>query len=288
MPKTIVITGASDGIGAAAARQLMANGHHVAIVGRSVAKTTALARELETDHFVTDFGNLDQVRALAAELDGSYDRIDVLANNAGAVFDQRELTTDGFERTFQVNHLAPFLLTTLLLHKLLASQASVIQTSSMAARTFGRMDLDDLNNERNYAPMRAYGTTKLQNILFTRELHRRYHGQGLAAASFHPGVVATNFGEASTGALKRFYSNRLVRALMTTAVDGARQLVWLAESRPGTDWIPGTYYEKSRPARRSNPQAQDAELAHRLWEASEELLGEFLPAQGSAHVRSGV
>lgn len=134
--RTIVITGASDGIGAAAARQLAAAGESVVLVGRSPRKTAALASELGLPHHIADYSSLAQVRRLAAELDAGYPAIDVLANNAGGLMGARTLTEDGFELTFQVNHLAGFLLTTLLLDKLIASRATVIQTSSIAARLF--------------------------------------------------------------------------------------------------------------------------------------------------------
>jgi NAD(P)-dependent dehydrogenase (short-subunit alcohol dehydrogenase family) len=274
MPKTIVITGASDGIGAAAARRLHRNGHRVVVVGRSPHKTEAVAHELGADHFLADFTDLDDVRRLAADLDRAYPRIDVLANNAGGIFGDRARTTDGFEKTFQVNHLAPFLLTDLLLDRLLASRASVIQTSSSGARLFGRLAIDDLDHDKDFTPQLAYGTAKLENILFTRELHRRYHARGLAAAAFHPGAVATGFATESDSFMKRIYSSRIGRAFMASPEKGAEQLVWLAESTPGTDWISGTYYEKHRPARRTNPQATDDDLARRLWERSAELLGE--------------
>ena len=128
MSKTIIITGASDGIGAAAARRLHQDGHRVVVVGRSAHKTLAVAREIGADHFVADFTRLQEVRALAADLDAAYPWIDVLANNAGGVFGDPTKTDDGFERTFQVNYLAPFLLTLRLMDKLIASQATVIQT----------------------------------------------------------------------------------------------------------------------------------------------------------------
>src|SRR5512133_564318 len=176
--RTIVITGASDGIGAAAARALGIAGDRVVIVGRSPQKTEAIAAELGVDHFVADFSRLDEVRTLASDLLKRYPRIDVLANNAGGIMGDRELTVDGHEKTMQVNHLAPFLLTTLLMDRLLASRAAVINTSS-AANRFGRINLDDLDNERKYSANKAYGDAKLANILFTRELHRRYSASGI-------------------------------------------------------------------------------------------------------------
>ncbi|HEX3514389.1 MAG TPA: SDR family NAD(P)-dependent oxidoreductase, partial [Trebonia sp.] len=175
MSKTIVITGASDGIGAAAARQLHQDGNHVVVVGRSPRKTQAVAQEIGADYFLADFTRLGDVRKLAADLDRACPRIDVLANNAGGIFGDRAKTIDGFEQTFQVNHLAPFLLTSLLLDKLVQSRAAVIQTSSSGARLFCELAIDDLDHDRDFTPQLAYGTAKLENILFTKELHRRYH-----------------------------------------------------------------------------------------------------------------
>jgi NAD(P)-dependent dehydrogenase (short-subunit alcohol dehydrogenase family) len=272
MSKTIVITGASDGIGAAAARQLHADGLRVVVVGRSPRKTKAVADGLGVDSFVADFSRLDEVRRLAAELDAAYPTIDVLANNAGGIFGDRAKTVDGFEKTFQVNHLAPFLLTQLLTDKLIASKASVIQTSSVAARMVGGIDMDDLEHDDDFNPQRAYGTAKLENILFTVELDRRYGDQGIAAAAFHPGAVATNFAVESDSWFRHLYNNPVGRAFMTSPAKGADQLVWLAEGTPGEDWQPGTYYEKRQPAKRNNPQALDPELARWLWERSEEML----------------
>lgn len=272
LSKTIVVTGASDGIGAAAARQLHRDGHRIVIVGRSARKTEAVARELGADHFVADFARLTDVRSLASALQSSYPRIDVLANNAGGIFGDRTKTTDGFEKTFQINHLAPFLLTTLLLDTLIASSATVIQTSSVAARLFGKVNMDDLDHDRDFSPQLAYGTAKLENVLFTTELHRRHHAQGLSAVAFHPGLVATRFAADGNGLMKRFYTSRLGRALMSSPDKGADQLVWLATSTPGSQWQPGLYYEKRKPARRNNPQALDRDLASALWDRSTALL----------------
>jgi NAD(P)-dependent dehydrogenase (short-subunit alcohol dehydrogenase family) len=145
--QTIVITGASDGIGAAAARQLSAQGERVVLVGRSQEKTAAVANELGHPFHLADYADLDQVRNLASELRATYPRIDVLANNAGGIMGAREVTKDGFEKTFQVNHLAGFLLTYLLMPTLISSRAKVLQTSSIAAQRYGHVDIDDLQNE---------------------------------------------------------------------------------------------------------------------------------------------
>jgi len=271
--KTIVLTGASDGIGAAAARQLVANGHTVALVGRSPQKTQALATELGADHFIADFTQLAEVRTLAAALTDAYPRIDVLVNNAGGIFGDQTRTVDGFEKTLQVNHLAPFLLTTLMMDTLIASRASIVNTASVAARLFGTIDLNDLNNDAKYSANKAYGDAKLANILFAKELFRRFGHDGISAVSFHPGTVRTNFASDTTSLMRLMYQSPLARlAGLISSEKGAEPLIWLAEGTAGRDWESGEYYEKQKPAK-TNPQAADAELAARLWEASAELVG---------------
>ncbi|WP_033345778.1 SDR family NAD(P)-dependent oxidoreductase [Catenuloplanes japonicus] len=269
MSKTIVITGASDGIGAAAARRLHHDGHHVVLVGRSPAKTEAIARELGADHVVADFTRLDEVRRLADALTAAYPRIDVLANNAGGVFGDPTKTADGFEITFQVNHLAPFLLTTLLLDRLIESRASVIQTSSTVGMA-PKIDTDDLNFDRNFNPVRVYMAAKLENVLFTRELHRRYHDRGITTAAFNPGNIASNFATRSQSPIHKFVAtNRITRSLLLTTPDnGADQLVWLATT---TGWQSGGYYV-TRTLAKSNPQADDTDLTRRLWDRSAQLV----------------
>lgn len=275
---TIVITGASDGIGAAAARELARRDDvEVVVVGRSPEKTESVAQEIGAPFHVADFADLEQVRRLAAELDDTYPHIHVLANNAGGIMGERELTVDGFEKTFQVNHLGGFLLTHLLLPKLLADRARVVQTSSRAARLFSAYDPDDLQSENGYSPHRAYGNAKLKNILFTRELQRRYRHHGLDAVAFHPGVVATSFASDSTARLRLVYQVPLLQKLFTIAPEqGADQLVWFATSGPEDGWDPGEYHEKRRVVRTARA-AYDDNLARRLWDDSLEMLG--LPAK---------
>jgi NAD(P)-dependent dehydrogenase (short-subunit alcohol dehydrogenase family) len=279
MSRTIVITGASDGIGAAAARQLHQDGHEVIVVGRSPQKTQGVAREIGARCFIADFSRLDDVRRLASDLDRAYPRIDVLANNAGGIFDAGAKTVDGFETTFQVNHLAPFLLTRLLLDKLLASRAAIIQTASSAA-WFGKINLADLDLDANFSSMRAYCASKLENVLFTRELHRRYHDQGISAAAFHPGVIASNFAN-DTNSFIRFIT-QWGRIFLKSPGQGADQLAWLAESTPGKDWISGSFYAKRKVFRRSHAQAHDDDLARKLWDRSEQLLDGGAPASRPA------
>ncbi|MGZ9808900.1 SDR family NAD(P)-dependent oxidoreductase [Pseudoroseicyclus sp. H15] len=274
MSRTIVITGASDGIGAKAAGMLKEAGNDVIVVGRSPDKTRKVAEAIDAPYLTADYAKLDDVRWLATELAELRPRIDVLANNAGGIFSERELTVDGFEKTMQINHLAPFLLTNLLMPKLIESGASVIQTASTAARFAGKVDLDDLNLEKRYSPVAAYNRSKLLNVLVTRELHRRYHAQGISTACFHPGVIASNFAAESRSPMGVMFQNPIIRRIFTTSPEvGASRLVFLAQGEPGRDWEPGRYYERNKPARRENRQASNAALASGLWERSEEMAG---------------
>jgi NAD(P)-dependent dehydrogenase (short-subunit alcohol dehydrogenase family) len=270
--RTIVITGASDGVGAAAARRLSEAGDSVVVVGRSPQKTAAVAKQLGADSFVADFADLAQVRQLADQLLERYPVIDILANNAGGLMsNERQVTVDGHEKTFQVNHLAPFLLTRLLMDRLLESSARVLNTSSIGNKFLGKVDIDDLDLANGYKAMRAYGTSKLENILFTQELHRRFHDQGLTAAAFHPGNVASNFSSESENLLsKAIYRTPLKRIILISPEKGSDELVWLATSTPGTDWQSGQYYDKHKPGA-VNKQAHDPQLAVQLWERSEAM-----------------
>ncbi len=270
----IIITGASDGIGAASARQLKSKGRDVVVVGRSKDKTEALARELRVPFHIADYAKLSDVQRLAAEL-SRYDGIAVLANNAGGIMGERQITEDGFEKTFQVNHLAPFLLTKLLMEKLIASQAKIIQTASVAANFLGSsFDLDDLNNERKYKPDLAYGNGKLANILFTRELHRRYHDQGINSVAFHPGVVRTSFATDTTH-LMRFIYHTPLKYLVTISPDsGGQRLTALVDGTPGVDWISGQVYNKKN-LMAVNLRDGDGRIAQQLWDASEAMVARF-------------
>lgn len=264
--RVVVITGASDGIGAAAARSLTARGDRVIVVGRSEEKTQRIAVELDAPYYLADFSNLDDVRKLAQRLNADLARIDVLANNAGGVMGGRLLTVDGFELTIQVNHLAPFLLTHLLLDTLVASKATVIGTSSLANRRAGTIDPDDLTLAHGYSAQDAYCKAKLMNILFSQELNRRYHKQGLSAVSYQPGVVRTNFSSEFGGSFALFYTSFL-KYMLRSPEKGAETLVWLATTTPDNDWQSGGYY-KDRKICRASPQAQNPMLAAQLWDAS--------------------
>jgi NAD(P)-dependent dehydrogenase (short-subunit alcohol dehydrogenase family) len=270
--RTIAITGASDGIGAAAARKLTNLGHEVIVIGRSPRKTEAVAADIGARFHFADFSRLAEVRTLADTLRSEHPQIDVLINNAGGVMGNFEVTEDGFEKTLQVNHLAPFLLTNLLLDRLVENAATVLNTSSVAAKVWGNIDLDDLDNHRKYSPNKAYGDGKLANILFTRELHRRFHTQGVNSAAFHPGTVATNFASESTSALRFVYRTPLRRLVLTSVDKGSKNLVWLADANPGVDWQSGEFYVKTHVAK-TNPQAYDTHLAKSLWDTSAQMVG---------------
>jgi NAD(P)-dependent dehydrogenase (short-subunit alcohol dehydrogenase family) len=234
--RTVIITGASDGLGAAAAARLSRSGENVVVVGRSEPKTTAVAARLGVEYFVADFADLSQVRWLAEQVLQSYPRVDLLANNAGRFMKRRELTVDGHETTFQVDYLAAFLLTTLLMDRLVESRAKVLNTSSVVNKLFGRVDIDDLDAARGYGPLRAYGDAKLEMILFTKELHRRYHAAGISTAAFHPGDVATNFGnESRTWWIRTAFRGPIKHLALVGPEQGSDELVWLASSTPGTD-----------------------------------------------------
>jgi NAD(P)-dependent dehydrogenase (short-subunit alcohol dehydrogenase family) len=271
MTKTIIITGASDGIGAAAATQLASAGHRVVVVGRSPEKTKKVAEAIGAEHFLADFTELAQVRELATRLLDAYPQIDVLANNAGGIMGPRQLTGDGYEKTFQVNHLAPFLLTTLLIERLAASGASVVNTSSAMSKLGARLDLDNLNSERSYSAARAYGAGKLENVVFTKELHRRFHSQGISTLAFHPGVIASNFTSESSPFMKLFYRPPLSN-LLESSDSAGRTLAFFAEGVAGTDWMSGEYYSKTKLAV-PNKQALDATLCQALWDRSVTLVG---------------
>jgi NAD(P)-dependent dehydrogenase (short-subunit alcohol dehydrogenase family) len=267
--KVIVITGASDGIGEAGARLLAAKGARVVVVGRSPQKTEKVAGDIKAPYYLADFTKLDDVRKLAAQLKKDFPRIDVLANNAGGIMGGRTLTPDGNEMTIQVNHLAPFLLTNLLMETLIASKASVIATSSMGHNFAGRLDLNDITLGHGYTSMSAYGKGKLMNILFTRELHRRFHASGISAAAFHPGVVRTNFSLEFKGYGSFLYGSFLNIFLIGPA-KGADTMVWLASTKPDKDWKPGEYYYK-RKISATSKQANDMKLAQDLWDLSAKL-----------------
>ncbi|MBL7256549.1 SDR family NAD(P)-dependent oxidoreductase [Paractinoplanes lichenicola] len=261
MPRTIVITGASSGVGLAAAEQLAAAGHEVALVGRTPERLAAAARRVrDAQTFRADFEDLDQVRDLAARLREAYPKIDVLANNAGGMVEHYRRTKDGFEATIQGNHLASFLLTHLLRDRL--SGGTVIGTASRAHMRGAPDPADLVGDPARWSSFPAYGAAKAANILFAAEAARRW--PEITSVSFHPGVVRTNFG---AGKVTRFFY-KYAPFLVTPEKAGAL-LTWLATNDHLVD---GAYYvghEVKTPARH----AADPALAARLWDASAEATG---------------
>ncbi|MFF5292450.1 SDR family NAD(P)-dependent oxidoreductase [Paractinoplanes globisporus] len=269
MDRTIVITGASSGVGLAAAEQLAAQGDQVVVVGRdpgrlaaAVEKVKAAGEGREPGRFQADFESLDEVRALADHLLTTYPVIDVLANNAGGIVGKYRKTKDGYEATIQGNHLAPFLLTHLLRERL--SGKRVVNTAS-DAHSAGVPDPDRLAGDpATYRAYRTYGASKSANILFTSEAHRRW--PDILSVSFHPGVVRTNFG---TGrAMRLFY--KYAPGLVSPEKAGAL-LTWLATA-PADELVSGGYYVGHQ-VRQPRPHAADEALASRLWDASAEAVG---------------
>ena len=273
--KTIIITGASDGIGKAAAKQLKKLGHNVVIVGRSQAKTQKIAEELGVLYHTVDYSSLKSVVRLAEELK-KYDRIDVLCNNAGGVQSDRAETEDGFEKTFQINVLGGFLLTRLLIDKLCESKATVIQTSSIAANLFGAdFDVNDIQNENNYSAFTAYGYAKLGDILFTRELDRRYKEKGINAVAFEPGVVRTNFASEGKGLVKFCYHSPLKYLFTISPARSAKRIVKLATGCPDKDFTAGETYSKNKPMKLKFKD-EDGKIARKFWEECEKLTDKFV------------
>jgi NAD(P)-dependent dehydrogenase (short-subunit alcohol dehydrogenase family) len=269
---TVIVTGATRGIGRAGAVEMARRGAEVGIVGRDperVRETAAEARGAgggaQVHEHVADLTSMQDVRRLAAELLETYPRIDVLANNAGAMFTSRHETVDGLEQTFALNHLAPFLLTGLVLDRLEESGGRVVTTASDAHRS-GLLDLDDLQSEKGrYKPLTVYGTSKLANILFTRELAHRH--PAITANCFHPGVIRTGFGK--NDGLMAKVGLTLAAPFLKSPATGAKSMVFLSLD-PEAAELDGEYVEDGEVAT-PNAQAQDDRLAAELWERSEAL-----------------
>ena len=274
--KTCVITGATSGIGLAAAEALAARGASLALVGRdrsraeaALARVRAAARGVRATVHYADLTRLAEVRRLGAELLATHPRIDVLVNNAGALFQQREVTKDGLERTFALNHVAYFLLTQLLRERLAASAPARVVSVASRAHEGAVLDLEDLNLERGYSGWTAYRRSKLANILFTRELARGLAGTGVTANCLHPGFVASRFGDNNRGPFG--WGMRLAKRLAAISEQrGAETIVFLA-SDPSVAGTTGGYFANSRPATPSAA-AQDDRTAARLWEISAKLV----------------
>src|SRR3954453_732785 len=270
MQRTMGVTGASDGRGAAPARPLARGGDEVVVVGRSPDRTHAVADELGAERHVVDYADLAEVAGLADRLAAGHPRLDVLVNNAGLMAGARSTTRDGHELTFQVNHLAPMLLTMRLRGPLTAARGRVVTPASAAALSRqAAVDLDDLESTRRYRALAAYATTKLENILMTAELARRWADDGVTAAAAHPGMVGSSFGSASTAPVRLFMA--AARRFLRTPEQGADTLVWLATAPTG-EWESGGYYTDRKLTRAPD----DPRLAADLWDRSVELLAAYV------------
>ncbi|MGV1008686.1 MAG: SDR family oxidoreductase [Dermatophilaceae bacterium] len=288
--KTALITGGTGGIGRATAEGLAGLGARVGIVGRELARTRAAAAQIasatgsKVDAYAADLSSQADVRRLAVDCQTTYPRLDVLVNNVGGHWATRHVTADGLEHTFAVNHLAPFLLTTLLLDLLRASAPSRVVTVSSGAQAMGRIDFDDLQGERAYSGQRAYNQSKLANVLFTYELARRLEGSGVTANVLHPGVVRTQFGREDPAGMMRLLIV-VVAPFMKSPRRGAETSVYLASS-PQVEGISGQYFADRKP-RRSSARSYDEQVAARLWQVSERLVAGSASHPGSADRREG-
>jgi retinol dehydrogenase 14 len=280
--KTVLVTGATGGIGKATAAGLAGLGARVGITGRDRARADAAAADIRAsggpgvDVFVADMSSRDEVRRLATEVLDAYPQLHVLVNNVGGSWAHRHTTVDGLEHTFALNHLAPFLLTNLLIARLKASAPARIVTVSSGAHAAGRIDFDDLQGARAYSVHRAYSQSKLANVMFTYELARRLDGTGVTATVLHPGVVRTGFGAEDRGPMDVLAI--LARPFMKRPEQGAAASIYLA-SDPNVAGVTGRYFVGRTP-KASSKSSYDTVAAARLWRISAELVG--LPAGSGA------
>jgi retinol dehydrogenase 14 len=273
---TVLITGGTSGIGKATAVAIAAMGANVVVVGRNQERGGAAVEEIKAQShnesvelMLADLSVQAEVRRLAEEFLERYDRLDVLVNNAGLVQSKRTETPDGIETTLAINHLAPFLLTNLLLGCLEQSAPSRVITVSSEAQRWGTMDFEDMQSRRKYRGFPVYGMTKLANIMFTYELAERLDGTGVMANCLHPGSVGTNFGQNNRGAMALFF--RTFKPFMRSPEQGADTLIWLASS-PEVDGVSGKYFS-DRKEIEAKKVAYDPAARRRLWEISEDLTG---------------
>ena len=273
--KTVLVTGGTGGIGLATAAGLAGLGARVGIVGRDGARAQAAAERIrrtggDVDVFTADLSAQREVRRLAEQVDAAYPRLDVLVNNVGGYWATRHVTEDGLERTFAVNHLAPFLLTHLLLDRLRSAAPARVVTVSSGAQAMGRIDFDDLQGERSYSGQRAYNQSKLANGLFTYELARRLEGSGVTANALHPGVVRTAFGQEDSRGWMRLMLP-VLRPFMKSPEKGAETSILLASSLD-VEGVSGRYFAGGR-SKTSSRASYDTAIAARLWQTSADLVG---------------
>ena len=275
--KTVLITGGTGGIGRATAIRLASMGARVGIVGRNLGRAQRAAAEIcsesgnaVVDAFGADMSSQVEVRQLASDILAAYPRLDVLINNVGGFWSHRHVTADGLERTFALNHLAPFLLTSLLLDRLIASAPARIVTVSSSAQSMGTIAFDDLMGERKYSGQQAYNQSKLANVMFTYELARRLTGTGVTATAVHPGMTNTSF---SAEDPSRVFAPlvMVMRPFMKKPARAADTPVYLASS-PAADGLTGQFFAGREP-KKSNKSSYDAGMTARLWRVSADLVG---------------
>jgi NAD(P)-dependent dehydrogenase (short-subunit alcohol dehydrogenase family) len=279
--KTVVVTGGNSGIGLETAVALGTMGARVIITARNAGRGAAAVRVIadriggagSVELVVFDLADLASVRLGAAEILQGCPRLNVLINNAGLILTERSETVDGYESTFAINHLGPFLLTELLLPRLIESAPARIVNVASTAHNQARkgMPLDDLQSTTRYAGMRVYGISKLANILFTNELARRLDGRGVTANSLHPGTVRTGYGADGDAKGLLALGIKIGKPLFLSPEKGARTSVYLATS-PEVAQVSGKYFAKCKP-KSPKSWAQDADAAGKLWDISEELVG---------------
>lgn len=274
--KVVLMTGGTDGIGKEAAKQFAAMGVELVLVGRNPKKTEYVVDEIKTysgndevTHLLADLSSQAQIRRLVEVFQNKFDRLDVLINHAGSIFLRRKTSVDGFEMTIALNHLSCFLLTNLLLDMLKADAPGRIVNTSSGSHLRGRINFKDINLTRGYFFYRAYGQSKLANVMFTYQLASRLEGTGVTANCQHPGFVRTNMG-ASDNVLVRVLKPLIFQSGIPVE-EGAETLVYLAGS-PEVEGISGKYFYKKQP-HRSSPLSYKVEAQKRLWELSEKLVG---------------
>jgi NAD(P)-dependent dehydrogenase (short-subunit alcohol dehydrogenase family) len=279
--KTCLITGATQGIGLAAAIEIAKTGAQMVLVARSPERGASAVQDVKAKSanayvslLLADLSSQESVRKLAAEFKSKHDRLHVLLNNAGAVYTKRNLTVDGIETTFAVNHLGYFLLTELLLDLIKSSAPARIINVSSAAHVGGHIDFDDLQHEKRWGSFKAYSDSKLANVLFTYELARRLAGTGVTVNCLHPGVISSGFGKNNSGLLKSLIT--IAGPFMLSPEKGARTSVYLATS-PEVEGVTGKYFDQCKP-KSSNKQSYETDVAKRLWDVSEKLTRERAPA----------
>ncbi len=274
--KVCLITGGTDGIGRVTAEALAQAGANLTIVARNPQKTAAVVKEIqektgnqEVAYLLGDLSVQSEVRRVAEEFRQQHDQLHVLINNAGAMFINHQVSRDGIEMTFALNHLAYFLLTNLLLDLLISSAPARIINVSSGAHIGGKISFEDLRNPSSYSGWRAYSQSKLANILFTYELARRLQGTGVSVNTLHPGFVATNFGRSNGGFFDPLF--RLAQVFAISPEKGAQTSIYLATSTE-VEGITGKYFSKQKPVASSNA-SYNEETARKLWDASLELTG---------------